>query len=581
MSLFKWWPLGGLGEVGMNCMLFQFGEALIPVDAGILFADQNDLGIEALYPDFDDVLTRFKPKHWLITHAHEDHIGAVAAVLSRCYELGLEPPEFLAPPFAAALIREKIKEDVPFRGASRYADKIKSVEVNSVHQLGDVEVRFIETRHSTADTCSLAFKWTNAQGQALRVIHTADFKLDKNEFEDGVVDATAYQVFGRERPDFLFIDSTNAERPGRSVSERDIVPGLDKLLRDQPGRVFVTLFSSNLYRVASLLSLAQSMKRQVCLAGRSLQTAFRLAEELGIFAKAPSFKGLSLLSPEQLAAHPADKQMIICSGSQGETRSVLNKLANSQHPHFVLQPGDSVIFSSKMIPGNEKPTSRLINGLLRLGAKVYWGDFGKMQAGGPIHASGHARADEIREVMETLQPKNIIPVHGELRQLRACAEIAHSAGRNWQLDPARVLVVENGTQLLFRSEGGEWELKEKIFDFLPPRILRFENFLAHSRDPFLKNRKRGAEGGFLSVAVDSEGRYRVQHSGILPVVQLGEGFSEEVGNWVHAKMKEIRRSNPFSVRDPQLELDMAEDLSRHVRRMLGVRPVVALHFMPD
>jgi len=587
MNSFSWWALGGLGEVGMNCMLFKFGDTVIPVDAGILFADANDFGIEALYPDFDELLLTHKPKFWLVTHAHEDHIGAVSAVLSRCHELNIDAPEFLAPPFAAALIRERLREEYRFKGAMNFYDKIKSVEPDSKWQINDVSAHFIETRHSTIDTCSLAFEWTEPESdRPLRVVHTADFKLDAAKFEDGVKTVDIYRAFGSENPDFLFIDSTNSERPGHSVSEKDILPGLERLISAQTGRVFVTLFSSNVYRLASLAALSQRVGRHLCLAGRSMQTAFRVAGELGVFKRAaPDVSKTVILDAAEISSHPPEKQLVLCSGSQGEFRSVLAKLACDQHPHFVLQPEDAVIFSSKMIPGNEKAVSRLINGLLRQGAKVFWGDYAKAHAGGPIHASGHARSEELRMVMESLRPKHIVPVHGELRQLRACAEIAEVIGIKWGLERSHIHVVENGTRLEFSAEQGDWELSDKEINPTPPRMLRFENFVSQSRDPFLMVRKKVAQGGLIVVSLDAFGRSRVNISGMLPhggkQEKFHEALAEEISDWVHAKFKMLQRELAFREPSPAMENDLSEDLARHVRRFTGVRPYILFHLMPE
>ncbi len=586
MSSFSWWPLGGLGEVGMNCMLFKFGETVIPVDAGILFADPNDFGIEAIFPNFDEVLKIHKPKYWLVTHAHEDHIGAIPAVLSRCHELKIEAPEFLLPPFAAALVRERLKDDSRFKGVMNFYDKIKSVEVNSKWQIGEVCAHFIETRHSTVETCSIAFEWKDpATGVDLRVVHTADFKLDSNKFEDGIKTAQIYRAFGNKNPDFLFIDSTNSERPGHSVSELEILPGLERLINDQSGRVFVTLFSSNVYRLAALAAIGHKVGRHVCLAGRSMQTAFRVAEELGILKNStPDFSKSKILDPSEISSQPPEKQLILCSGSQGEFRSVLSKLAADQHPHFVLHPGDSVIFSSKMIPGNERPVSRLINGLLRQGAKVFWGDYGKSHAGGPIHASGHARSGELREVMETLKPRHIVPVHGELRQLKSCAEIAEVAGASWGMDSSKIHVVENGSRLEFSSKSGDWELESKQINPTPPRMLRFESFVATSKDPFLRVRKKVAQGGLVMVSLDSLGRSRINISGMLPLGEGGEkiheSLIEEISNWVHGKYKSLLREDAFHGENSQIEGELCDELSRFLRRISGIRPYVQFHIMP-
>lgn len=582
---FRWWPLGGLGEVGMNCMVFAFGSQVLPVDAGVLFADPNDFGIESLHPDYSALLREHAPRHWLITHAHEDHIGAVAAVLWQAAQLGLEPPEILAPRFAAALIREKITDDSRYPGLNKWASKIITVEMNSWLELGGVAVRFIPIRHSTADACSLAFRWTDTTGRELRLLHTADFKLDTHEFEDGVIDVQSYDVFHGESPDILFIDSTNSERPGRSISEQEIIPGLEQLIRREKGRLFVTLFSSNIYRVATLLKLAGEVGRHVCLAGRSLQSAHRHARDLGIYAdQTADFSRTSIVDADRLGAYPAEKQMIICSGSQGEYRSVLAKVAQGQHPQFQLQSEDSVIFSSKLIPGNERPVAKLINGLLRQGARVYWGEIAQAAAGGPIHASGHARSDEIRDVLEFCKPKHVVPVHGELRQLRSCAAIAEAVGMGWGLVRSNIHVVENGTELSFqgRADSENWDLASRKIGDAPPRILRFESFISATRDEFLQVRKRAAAGGVVAVSVDTLGRCQVSARGLLPAHADGVSFDEkltgEIQDWIDRALKKVPHQEAFGLRrNVTLENEWAGALERHIRRLLGVRPYVVLH----
>jgi ribonuclease J len=585
---FKWSPLGGLGEVGMNCMVFYFGKTVIPVDAGILFADPNDFGIEAVYPDFAAFIREQKPSTWLITHAHEDHIGAVPALLALYDALDVEAPTIYASPFAAALIREKLLDQGRSMGTQDKVDCIRPVGTNSEIQLDDLKIRFIETRHSTPDTCSLAFHWKPAGGAELKVVHTADFKLDDKPFEDGIKRVDIYDVFGGARPDFLFIDSTNSERDGHSVSEREILPGLETLIAGEQGRVFVTLFSSNVYRIAALMRIAQKCGREVCLAGRSLQAACRIAEEIGLFGSScPDLSAVHVLPAQDIHQRPRNKQLVICSGSQGENRSVLMRLSQGQHPEFILEPGDAVIFSSKLIPGNERSVSRLINGLLKQGARVLWGELAKSEAGGPIHASGHARGGEIRKVMEFLRPKNVVPVHGEYRQLRACADIALSAGVAWDLNSSQVYLCEDGTQLSFEANSDqEWSLVDRSVAEFTGRMLRFEGFVAHSRDPFLRVRKRAASGGVVSALLDSAGRARVEMRGLWPEASAGgdDGHApdprvENVERWIASNYEALRKRRAFDHIDSELENEMAEELARYVRRLTGLRPYVIFHLV--
>jgi ribonuclease J len=340
---FSFQALGGLGEVGMNSMLYRFGELLLPVDCGVLFADTNNFGIDAIFPDFRELLSQ-KDLKWIITHAHEDHIGAIAYVLLLCQKLNLKAPTFYAPPFAAALIRSKLSDDSRFASLKSNLNQILPVELNQEISIGSVRVKFVEVRHSTPDSCALALTWT-ATDKPLKIFHSADFKIDLNEFEDGVKSLEIFNCFNNERPDFLFMDSTNADREGQSVSEKEILPHLEKLFSAENNRIFVTLFSSNVYRVASLIHLAEKLGRKVALSGRSLQTATRLALELKLFDKMPSFKDSTLVSVDSITGLAKNKQFIICTGSQGELRSALSKIADDAHPDLHIHEDDLGTFN--------------------------------------------------------------------------------------------------------------------------------------------------------------------------------------------------------------------------------------------
>jgi len=480
-------------------------------------------------------------------------------------------------------MRERFKEDRRYPSARRYADLIETFEKGSRLALSaDVDVTFVETRHSTPDSCSLAFEW-RSPAAPLRVIHTADFKLDAGRFEDGTIETSAYRVFGDD-PDFLFVDSTNSERPGHSVSELDVIPGLERLVSEAEGRVFVTLFASNVYRIAALLNIAARAGRHVSFAGRSLQNVFRLAGELGLFDETADVRGARVVEARELARLEPSRQLVICSGSQGETRSALRRLAAGEHSDFVLEPGDRVIFSSKLIPGNERPMGRLVNGLMKRGAEVLWGDEAKLRAGGPIHASGHARSEEIRELLRTLRPRQVIPVHGEFRQLRACADLALREGAAWGLEEADVHLAENGTQLSFAWEAGNWRLSRRDRSYeAPGRSLRFEDFACSSKDPFLRVRKRAASGGCLVVSLDLGGRCRVSAEGMWPeegeLAFDREELLAEIEGWVHSRYRLLTKSGARPAGRRQIEQEAAEELARFVKKQSGLRPFVLFHWM--
>jgi len=582
-SSFRFWSLGGSGEVGMNSFFLAFGETIVPVDAGILFADQNDFGIESLHADYSRFFEDYDPSFWLITHAHEDHIGAVAALIeAAAVREGGRVPLIYAPLFACDLIKEKVLDDLRYPHAKKFVDRLVPITAGEALELAPgLLVRFIEARHSTLQCHALAFEWRETSGDVTRVLHTSDFKLDENAYEDGVIGLSAYDCFGGESPDFLLVDSTNAERDGHTVPEKTVIPNLKRLIAQEKGRVYVSLFSSNVYRMAALIAMSKELGRAVCLAGRSFNAVHRISRDRGFYGRiCPDVAGANVVAPEDIGRYDRHRQLIVCSGSQGEKRSVLMRMSQGTHSDFRVEKGDAVVLSSKMIPGNEKSISRLINGLLRQGAYVLWGDHAKDLAGGPIHGSGHARRDEIRAVIELLKPKHVIPIHGELRQLMACADLARA------VCDAEVHVCENLTRLCFeRERGGAWHAGESQSVPYEGRMLRFEAFTAHSLDPFLRVRKRAAQGGLISLCLDSMGRAHLSIDGVVPSMgdenmRLSESLREQVLDWAHLRFRALQREGAFQLSDrTRAENEIADELSRMVRKISGSRPFVTVHLV--
>ncbi len=581
---FRWMPLGGLGEVGMNCMLMKFGKKTLPIDAGLLFADANDYGIDAVYPDFRSLLKE-GVKDWVITHGHEDHIGAVPSIFYLCKIMGIEAPRFYAPPLAHSLITMKLS-DPRYPGLSRYKENIQMVRGGDEITLDAVDskikIKFIEVRHSTPESCSLAIEWNG-----LNLLHTADFKLDYHEFEDGFRGVKDYDIFQGKRPDFLFIDSTNSDREGQSTSETEIKDHLGELLKSAEGRVFITLFSSNVYRIAQLLNLAEKTGRKVCLAGRSMRQIYHAASSLGIFAKCPPFSESTLIEPEESINLDPKKVLVICSGSQGEFRSVLSKIASQSHPTFRAREGDTVLFSSRMIPGNEKSVMRLVDSLMHLGVRVLWGDNAKDIIGGPIHASGHGRAGELREVIRNVKPKNLIPVHGALHQLMATEKIAQGVSQELSL-PIKTYIALNNSWLAFDlDDSNEWTMSDHYFEEVPQeKFLKFENFDSTSRDIFLKARKFAADGGCLSIVVDSLGRTQIDMRGVLPEnFEFSSSLSKdtlqsEIESWLSTKLRAVEKNTLSKNRsNVQVHNELEDELARWIKKITGSRPLVFIHFV--
>jgi ribonuclease J len=580
---FQFWSLGGSGEVGMNSFCLRFGENLVPVDAGILFSDPNDFGIESLHADYARFFEEHAPRVWLITHAHEDHIGAVAAMLEAAAEAGPDRvPTVYAPLFAVELIKEKILDDERTPRARSLVGKLVAVESGAPIRLeDDLTVRFVEIRHSTLQCHALAFEWGHDDGLTTRVLHTSDFKLDENSYEDGVIGLDAFDCFGGASPDFLLIDSTNAERDGHTIPEKTVIPNLKKLIEGETGRVYVSLFSSNVYRMAAIMKMAKDVGRSVCLAGRSFLTVNRIARDFNLYGKqCPDVSGAHVVPADEIGRLEKRRQLVICSGSQGERRSVLMRMSQGQHPDFKIEAGDCVILSSKVIPGNEKSISRLMNGLIRQGAIVYGADAAKVKVGGPIHGSGHARRDELHAVIERLTPHHVIPLHGELRQLSACADIARGAGAG------QVHLCENLTKLVFeRASDGSWVAGPRETLPYEGRMLRFDAFTAHSLDPFLRVRKRAAQGGCISLCIDSAGRVQLGCEGVVPALgknneRVRLSLEEEIYGWAQSRYRALARDGAFQLQDrSRLENEIGDEVSRLVRKLVGTRPFVIVHLV--
>ena len=575
---FIWSPLGGLGEVGMNCMVFQFGKTKIPVDAGVVFADDNDYGVDAVYPDFRKLLSQ-NIKQWLITHGHEDHIGAVPAVLHLCKNLNIEAPHFYAPPLAYALLNQKLS-DSRYTGIQKYRDNIHLVEPGSELTFDDVKVKFIEIRHSTLESCSLAFQWKN-----LKAVHSADFKLDYHEFEDGNISLNSFDIFKGEKADFLFMDSTNSESSGQSTSEIEIKDNLEKVIKETEGRLFVTLFSSNVYRVALIAHLAEKCGRRVVLAGRSMRQTYQASKTLGLLKKCPPFNETTLIEAEESVNLDPRKVLVICSGSQGEFRSVLSKIASASHPIFRPNEKDTVLFSSKMIPGNERTIMRLIDGLLQHDIQVLWGDKAEEKIGGPIHASGHGRAEELKELVRFIKPSRVIPVHGALHQLKATEELVKEVSDEIKT-PIETTIALNNSKLEFEYTGDKWDLVDHHFETIPQeKFLRFEYFDSPSRDFFLKSRKFAADGGCLSVAINPLGNVQVEMKGVVPENYnftnevSKEKIISEIEDFASHKIKILEKAGDLRpAKLPSVKQALEEELARMVKKQTGSRPLVFVHF---
>ena len=394
-------PLGGLEQIGMNITAFEYEDSIIVVDCGLAFPADDMLGIDLVIPDVTYLKDNFdKVKGFMITHGHEDHIGALPYVLKE-----LNVPVY-ATRLTMGIIENKLKEHNLMKTTKR-----KVVKFGQSINLGQFRIEFIKTNHSIVDAAALAI-----YSPAGCVVHTGDFKVDYTPVFGDAIDLQRFAEIGKKGVLALMCDSTNAERPGFTASERTVGKTFDTLFEDhKKSRIFVATFASNVDRVQQIINTAYKFGRKVVVEGRSMVNIIETAQNLGCI----SIPENTLIDIDKLKNYPDEQQVIITTGSQGESMAALSRMASNIHKKLTIGAGDTVIFSSSPIPGNEKAVTKVINELLRKGADVIFQD---------THVSGHACQEEIKLIYSLVKPKYAIPVHGEYKHLTAQAKIAQSLG---------------------------------------------------------------------------------------------------------------------------------------------------------
>ena len=408
--------LGGLNEVGKNMTLFEYGEDMFLVDCGLAFPDQDMLGVDLVLPDFTYVERNADSiRGIVITHGHEDHIGGLPYLLKV-----LNVPVY-GTKLTIGLIQGKLREHGLLNSAS-----LNVIKPGDVITLGGFTVEAIHVNHSIPDALGLAIRCEGGT-----IVHTGDFKIDTTPIDGGMMDLGRLAEIGQEGVLCLMSDSTNAERPGFTESERKVGESFETLFRKAGNnRIIVATFSSNIHRVQQIMNVAASLGRKVALVGRSLENVVSISAELG-YLNIP--EGI-VIDINMINRYPADKLVIITTGSQGEPMSALTRMAFSDHRKVEIHPNDYVIISATPIPGNEKTVSRVVNELMKLGADVV---YEKMYE---VHVSGHACQEELKMIMGIVKPKYFIPVHGELKHLRKHAGLALSMG----IPKENILIADNG-----------------------------------------------------------------------------------------------------------------------------------------
>lgn len=405
--------LGGLGEVGRNMTVLETRGRLLVIDCGVLFPEDHHPGIDLILPDFEYLDGRLDDIEAIVlTHGHEDHIGAVPFLLRRKPDLPL-----IGSQLTLALVEAKLKEH-------RIKPYTLTVAEGQRERVGAFDLEFVAVNHSIPDALAVFVRTP-----AGTILHTGDFKMDQLPLDGRLTDLRAFARLGEEGVDLFLTDSTNAEVPGFTTPERDIAPAIDTVFRNARRRVIVACFSSHVHRVQQVLDAAQTSGRKVAMVGRSMVRNMGIAAELG-YLHVPD--GV-LVDVKKLDTLPDDEVVLICTGSQGEPMAALSRMANRDH-RIEVGPGDTVLMASSLIPGNENAVYRVINGLMRLGADVVH------KGNAQVHVSGHASAGELLYCYNIVKPKNVMPVHGEWRHLVANAELAIKTG----VPRERVIVTTDG-----------------------------------------------------------------------------------------------------------------------------------------
>jgi ribonuclease J len=541
-------PLGGLGEIGLNCMLLEYGGKAIAIDCGLMFPDAHMLGIDHVIPDLA-YLRRFGSDFlgFIATHGHEDHIGALPYVLR-----DLSAPVY-ATPMAAGLIKEKLTEhDI---GTSR----VEVIRPRQSWQMGPFGIEAIHMTHSIVDAVALAI--TTPVGT---VIHSGDFKLDQTPIDGAQSDVETLARYAARGVLLLLSDSTNAERAGRTPSESDVRGGLDRVFSTTSGKLFFSTFASHIHRLRQVIELSQLYGRKVILLGRSMTNSVQIATNLGYLEYPPSlFADVSELS----SLDPAGVTLLI-TGSQGEPLSALIRIAEGEHKQVAMGHDDAVVLSARIIPGNEKAISNMINHICRRGATVHHSSTAF------VHASGHASQEELQFIIRTLRPQYFVPIHGEYRHLAKHRALAIAAG----VPPDAAFLLENGHVL--ELDGNAARVCDPVG---AGRIFVDGKGIGDVEKVVLRDRRHlSSDGLVLAVlAVD-------QHTGDLisgPDLvsrgfifeEAGQAYLEQAKEVVIARLREIgveSRTDPMEMKE-----EVRKALKRFFARTLERRPVIVPYVM--
>jgi ribonuclease J len=541
-------PLGGLGEIGMNCLIIESPDEIILIDCGVMFSELDHFGIEFVIPDFTYLQDRAdKVKAVILTHGHEDHIGAVPYLLKH----GIRAPLY-ASPFTSLMLREKLGDFGLMK-----ATEIRTFKMGDSFATKDFKVRTTSVNHSIVDAAALLIDTPIG-----RIIHTGDFKMDPSPFFGQRMDEEVFKRAGEEGVLLLLSDSTNVERHSHSQSETDVYGSFDKLFAAAEGLTLVAMFSSNVARMAQVFSLAKKQGKRIALCGRSMEQNFGLAVEAGHIKEGASLR----ISLDQIDEYDRKNVIVLSTGTQGEYRSALFRISQGEHSLIDLREGDRVLMSSRFIPGNEKDVGRMINNLFRQGAEVLY------EAAHMIHVSGHATRPELKTMLEWTKPRFFMPIHGEYRHLVHHAKVAAETG----MSDDRILVASNGDVLSIGKSHFEivHQLEEEPRRFIDGALMN------EITKDILKDRRKLAESGGVFVLMTVEPDTGNVVAG--PEIILRGIATPDIENSLIEKTKKLvlklLRESKSAIDQGNREGDLTETIRVEVRRLfnsvIGKKPVV-------
>lgn len=488
-------PLGGLGEIGLNMMVFEYGNTVFIVDAGLMFPEDYMLGVDIVIPDMGYLHERkSKIAGIILTHAHEDHIGALPYLLKE-----IQIPVF-GTAFTLATVRNKLEAHGLLSATSLY-----EILPREVLKIGDFELEFIRVSHSVIDGIGIAIKTPVGV-----VVHTGDFKISRTAMDDMMTDVSRFAQCGEQGVLALLSDSTNVEREGYTKSAQAIGEALANIITRCRGRVIVALFASNIARIQQIVNIARARGSKIVFNGRSIETSIGIAQDLGYIDMAD----VRVIPIEQINDYPDDEIILVTTGSQGEPLSALARMAADHHKQIRIREGDTVILSSKFIPGNEKAIGKVINSLYRRGADVIYEKISE------IHVSGHAFQEELKLMINLVKPVYFVPVHGEYRHLVLHSRLAEQQG----IRTENIFLIENGETLEFDGSGG------RIGERVPTgRILIDGKGVGDVGSSILRQRRKLSEEGMVVVSLAFDAETGCVVSGP-EIVSFGFVFELELGH---------------------------------------------------